>query len=410
MPTRVLSVDRKYFSVTVLLLVFVSAWSVAGDEAKSPSEGEKKAVAALVKKGAVIFIDGDYQVTQILGGRDLTNQEIKHVAVFKNLKSLTLSTSKINDEAVDTLKTLSQLQTLNLPTGAMSDQSIQVLKNALPKCRIVLSGERGFGTTGIVGNSRPNPSTAASNPPGSWRAFEFPPIVPAPSVIEEIRLSAVQERMNLTSEQKKEIEKVTGRDFQRQQTEEAIKKVLTSEQKTILKQVLLQREGPTALVLPEVAQELKLTGEQRESIQKVMEDRRRQLMLIGDQLRDRTIDFAKSLQETNRVHSDANSRLLAVLSEQQRREWELKIGPPLPKNERFSGFSSSQTPEEIARSTFRNLDRNNDGQLTQEEWQRSRNTRTKFENAKIEMAFPIQVEEFVKRYLKLGATGAQPNP
>lgn len=370
-----------------------------GDEAKSPTAEEKKSVALFSEKGSVIFIDGEYQVTQILGGREVTNEDLQHLRAFKKLKSLSLSNAKINDAGLETLKTLSQLQSLNLPAGAISDQSHQALKKALPNCRIMLPDRRGFGTFGNA-TARTTASSAFATSPSGWGAFEFPPMLPAPSISFEIRSAAVQERLKLSSEQKKEIGRVTGRDFQRQQMEDAIKKVLTTEQKALLKQVLLQREGPTALVLPEVAQELKLTGEQRASIQKVMDDRRAQLMSVGDKLRDRTLDFQMSTKETTRINTESNERLLAVLTEPQLQAWKAMIGPPLP-SPKFGGFPAGQPPEETARSIFRNLDRNSDGQLTAEEWHRSRSTRTKFENAKITLELPANVGTFIKHYLQL---------
>ena len=93
-----------------------------------------------------------------------------------------------------------------------------------------------------------------------------------------------------------------------------------------MQQVLLQREGPTAFVLPEVVRDLKLSSEQQAAVQGVMDDRRDQLIKLGSQLRDRTVDFSKSLQETTRIKSAANDRLLAVLNESQRQAWNSKIG------------------------------------------------------------------------------------
>ena len=314
MSAKVHSAGWKLMSASVLLVAFAAGSLVAGDEAKSPSADEKKAVALLAEKGSVIFIDGEFQVTQILGGRDLTNDDLQHLKVFKKLKLLSLNNSKINDAAVETLRSLTQLQSLNLPAGAISDQAQETLKKSLPNCRIIVPDRRGFGSfgSGASKTTTTPPTGRAASSPG-WGAFEFPPMTPTPSISAEIRSSVVQDRLKLSPEQKKEIEKLTGRDFQRQQTEDAIKKVLTAEQKTLLQQVLLQREGPTALVLPEVAQDLKLTSEQRETIQKVMDDRRKQLLSIGDQLRDRTLVFSKSMQETNRVNTTSNEKLLAVL-------------------------------------------------------------------------------------------------
>ena len=56
---------------------------LAADDANSPSVEERKAVSVLAEKGAVIFIDGDFQVTQVMGGRELSGA----AKVFGKLKS-----------------------------------------------------------------------------------------------------------------------------------------------------------------------------------------------------------------------------------------------------------------------------------------------------------------------------------
>ena len=395
---------KRYLVGTLVMLIAIGGGSLlAADDAKSPSAEERRSVSALAEKGAVIFIDGDFQVTQIMGGRELSNEDLQHLRVFKKLRSLSLSNAKMNDNSVETLKSLASLQSLNLPTGAISDDSLQTLKKSLPNCRIVQPDRRGPDRTE---NSTAKTTNATSTIPGSRPAgsgvFEYPPPTPAPSISGEVRQPAVQERLKLSPEQQKEIDRVTGRDFQRQQSEDAIKKLLTAEQKTALQQVLLQREGPTALVLPEVAQKLKLNNDQKGAIQKMMDERRTQLMSVGDQFRNRTIDLAKSSQETQRIISEANTRLLSALTADQRKTWDSMIGPPLPINTRF-GLTLS--PAETARSIFRNLDRDSNGQLTSEEWHRSRNTRAKFENAKVNLEFPVAVDAFVKRYLQVEPNG-----
>jgi len=391
-------------SVCCLFAVFTTSCNqlALASEAKLPSAEEMNAVAVLSEKGAVIFIDGGYQVTQILGARDLTNADLEHLRVFKKLKLLSLSNAKIDDTAVATLKSLTQLQSLNLPAGTLSEKAQEELKAALPNCRIVMPDRRGFGSA--LPSRSSTATSGSSERPARGSAFEFPPIILPPSISLEIHLPAVQERLKLTAEQKREVERVLGRDFQRRQTEDAIKNVLTAEQKTLLQQVLLQREGPTAFVLTEVAQDLKLSNDQRAAVQKVMDERRQQLLAIGERLRERSLDFSKSIQETNRVNTTADERLLAVLTEQQLQAWNATIGPPLP-NANLAGFSGSQTPEETARWSFRVLDRNSDGKLTTEEWHRSRNTRIKFEQAEITLEFPIQVEAFVKKYLEMDHAG-----
>lgn len=390
---------KRRLVATLVVLIAVGGGSLlAAEEAKSPSAEERKAVSVLAEKGAVIFIDGDFQVTQVMGGRELSNEELQHLRMFKKLRSLSLSNAKVNDSSVETLKSLASLQTLNLPAGAISDDSLETLRKSLPNCRIVQPERRGPGGSD---NATAKTTTPGARSPG-WGAFEYPPLTPAPSISGEVRQPAVQERLKLSPEQQKEIDRVTGRDFQRQQSEDAIKKLLTAEQKTVLQQVLLQREGPTALVLPEVAQRLKLTSDQKEAIQKTMDERRTQLIAVGHQLRNRTTDLSKSSQETQRINSEANTRLLSALTADQRKAWDSMIGPPLPANSRFS---TSLTPEESARSIFRNLDRDSNGQLTAEEWHHSRNTRAKFENAEVSLEFPVDVDAFVKCYLRVESGG-----
>jgi hypothetical protein len=372
---------------------------IAGDDAKVPSDAERQAVATLAAKGAVIFIDGEFQITQVLGGRELGNDDLRHLRVFKKLRSLSLSNAKIDDGGLATLKSLSQLQSLNLSAGSLSADAQQELKQALPNCRVIVPDRRGFGG---------GPPRTATSPPSSfdrqsgWGAFEFPPLTPSPSLSVEVLAPSIQERLKLTAEQKQEIARVTGRDYQRQQTEDAIKKVLTAEQQAQMQQVLLQREGPTALVLPKVSAELKLTDEQQAAVNQIMDERRAELLKVGDQLRGRTLDFGKSIQETERVKASANDRLLAVLTDAQRKQWTAMIGPPLPSTSGERPFGLL-TPEETGRTYFRNLDRDNDGKLTAEEWQRSRNTRLKFEQHQISLELPATVEAFVKKYVEMDA-------
>ena len=49
---------------------------------------------------------------------------------------------------------------------------------------------------------------------------------------------------------------------------------------------------------------------------------------------------------------------------------------------------------------FQSLDVNKDGQLTQDEWERSRNTRRRFEKAKITVTLPVKQAQFVELYRK----------
>lgn len=147
-----------WFLGSLVLISFSCGNAALADNSKSPTAEEKKAVAVLAEKGAAIFIDGEYQVTQILGGRDLSNADLQHLKVFKKLKLLSLSNATIDDGAVATLKSLTQLQSLNLSAGALSEKAQEELKKALPNCRIVVPDRRAFGSGGSPRSSRPTTS------------------------------------------------------------------------------------------------------------------------------------------------------------------------------------------------------------------------------------------------------------
>ncbi|MFG0332255.1 MAG: EF-hand domain-containing protein, partial [Maioricimonas sp. JB049] len=61
-----------------------------------------------------------------------------------------------------------------------------------------------------------------------------------------------------------------------------------------------------------------------------------------------------------------------------------------------------ESPEAArAKYTFRLLDRNRDGSIAPEEWQRSRRLRPMFEKAGFDLSQPMTVEQFVPAYLKI---------
>ena len=68
-----------------------------------------------------------------------------------------------------------------------------------------------------------------------------------------------------------------------------------------------------------------------------------------------------------------------------------------------STASTVTTPTSPGMKVFVGLDSNSDGTLTEEEWQRSRTARGKFEKAGIAISFPIQQAQFVELYQKVEA-------
>lgn len=68
-----------------------------------------------------------------------------------------------------------------------------------------------------------------------------------------------------------------------------------------------------------------------------------------------------------------------------------------------SPASTVSAPTSPGMKVFVGLDSNSDGTLTEEEWQRSRTARGKFEKAGIAISFPIQQAQFVELYKKVEA-------
>lgn len=77
-----------------------------------------------------------------------------------------------------------------------------------------------------------------------------------------------------------------------------------------------------------------------------------------------------------------------------------RTSTPIP-----SPAASSAPPTDLktvaAQGAFEGLDTDKNGQLTEEEWQRSRYARKLFTEAKVEVQFPIAKTKFVEHYVKL---------
>ncbi|RMG38601.1 MAG: hypothetical protein D6725_06855 [Planctomycetota bacterium] len=89
-------------------------------------------------------------------------------------------------------------------------------------------------------------------------------------------------------------------------------------------------------------------------------------------------------------------------------------GPPGGGSRRFGrrgggGFGrrdggAGGPSEQYARYVFQVLDRNRDGALDAEEWQRSQRTRQSFERAGVTVSFPMNFDVFWQRYQQVGGT------
>jgi len=60
-----------------------------------------------------------------------------------------------------------------------------------------------------------------------------------------------------------------------------------------------------------------------------------------------------------------------------------------------------KTPKETAEYWFDRFDRDNDGQLSSQEWRSSVNIRSDFTNAGVDLSQPMSREEFTGHYLRI---------
>ncbi|MBI5758941.1 MAG: hypothetical protein HZA46_10530 [Planctomycetales bacterium] len=325
------------WTLIALVLLFTGmgrdAVRCRADEAFTPpSEDERKAVATLAEKGATLTIDGRYQVIRvsISTTSQITDDDLRHLGAFKSLKSLTLSSSRLTDAAIEHLKPLKKLETLTLASAAFTAKVRDELKQALPDCRInpvPFGGSGGFGG----GGTSPDSGTTTRGGPGD--RDRGPSSFPR-SLSMDLSSPAAEQDLKLTPEQKQEIAKFSSREF----IDTQINAILTAEQRARLPQIRLQQEGPTAFQRAELANELKLTDEQRATIRRVLEDRTASGRKLFEQARDRTNNGTNLTEEIRRMTSEVNEKILAVLTNEQSQAWNTKIGPPFAGREGSGGF------------------------------------------------------------------------
>lgn len=75
-------------------------------------------------------------------------------------------------------------------------------------------------------------------------------------------------------------------------------------------------------------------------------------------------------------------------------------GKPAEPAKSASDAKPAVTDSSPGAIAFQSLDVNKDGQLTQDEWERGRNTRRRFEKAKITVTLPVKQAQFVELYRK----------
>jgi len=119
----------------------------------------------------------------------------------------------------------------------------------------------------------------------------------------------------------------------RAENEKALADVLKPEQLKRLKQISLQVGGASAFADPKVADELKLTSEQKDKIQSIQQESRQSLRGLFQGGGDRE-EARKKFAEARK---SANEKAMAVLTPEQQSKWKEMTGEPFKGEIRFGG-------------------------------------------------------------------------
>lgn len=124
-----------------------------------------------------------------------------------------------------------------------------------------------------------------------------------------------EERAKIGEEMRLETEK------RRKETEAKIKTILTPEQFTRVEQLALQEAGLSSLRDETVASGLKLTDDQKKKVQTLLDDYTKKVMAGG---------FQMPREERDKLRTDRDEALEKLLTADQKKQWETKLGPPAP--------------------------------------------------------------------------------
>lgn len=396
-------VNKKLMFVFVFSSLLCVEFGLA-EEGDSPTEAERTAVKALVSIGATVQIDGDFSVTTIRLGAgfngQVTDEDLKLLASLPSLKSLTLMGRGVTDSGLKHLEKLNSLQTLTLSATSVTDEGIAALKQALPDCRISGIGDRSFGSARGRFNGTPRqirPTLQSQITDGAVQAdlklsaeqiqkiqaILAPPVLSVLEFSAKLRDATTDEERRVIRDDWEAMQK--SADDARRRADEAIPEILSADQLARLNQILLQSRGLSALTDVQVIEQLNLSKEQVVQVAEAMVSR-----------------------PSSRFPTRNDPRIRTILTEEQQAKWNELTGPALrtpgPRIEtQLSGRSPlpGKTPKETAEIWFDRFDRDNDGQLTSQEWQNSVNIRRDFTNAGVDLSQPMSRDEFIGHYLRI---------
>jgi len=156
----------------------------------------------------------------------------------------------------------------------------------------------------------------------------------------QARFQAIQDAK--TDEERTKLQEEMRSDGEKRQKAQdaAIKSVLKPEQIARLDQISLQRNGLSALKDDEVASSLKITDQQKKKYEEIQAEFEKQMADMRALGRE-----GFSFEKMEQARTDRDAALDQLLTADQRKVWETKLGPPAPKSERFGGPPGGQRRE-----------------------------------------------------------------
>lgn len=117
---------------------------------------------------------------------------------------------------------------------------------------------------------------------------------------------------------------------------DALKKVLEPKQMKRLQQIYLQQRGMAALQDAKIQKQLKLTNDQKETIDTIMDESAKELKEAMANAR-KGGNFREVFQKVATLRKEANERVKEVLTDAQKRQWEEMQGEEFKMEFRFGG-------------------------------------------------------------------------
>lgn len=404
---------HRTFQLVSCGLLLVSA--AIASEFVPPPEAERDAVAALTRHGSRVQVDGDYRVTVVSLTQENTNEDLKRLGACERLVQIQINSRNITDDGIAQLKELKSLTSITIISSGMTAEGIGALRSALPNCRITSGRDRGIGfpaATTTSGESRfgsdrgnrPVPEGTTFGTRGE-RTFFTPGINSASRLLNLARNVSIQDDLKLTNEQRRQVNSAADPEMINRIIDERILEALTPDQRARLKQLELQQAGIVALSRDEVAKELRLTEAQRVELVKVMDEVSASLRAATTENRTQGEETLVKLREKlQELTKQRETRMLAVLSDEQRQAWQNLLGPEGPPAvgsapARTSGFNFTSIAD-LSRSLFTRYDTDQDGMLSEAEFPSTNRTRQAMTRAGEVLVFPLKREDFEKAYTR----------